>query len=148
MYKISLKKLTKSSLFLRLVSPLALGVLFCLLRNVAVSLGHAEPFPVEILSPYMFMFATILCILSYITLVLYPAFWVTDYFSKKSNSLLVIPSLLVPILFTLIVHIGLLNESIQNISWTKSYSAYLLCALVSGWSAMTWILSRKTEVLC
>lgn len=142
----SFEKLIKNPLFLRFLGPVLLGILFYLVRNAFVSLGYVDPFPVEVLSPFMFMFVTILCIFSYITLMLYPAFWLTDRFSKASNIFLLIPCISVPPLFTFFVHFVILNESIQDMSWTKSWTAYVLSAVVSGWGVLTWILSRKAVV--
>jgi hypothetical protein len=142
----TLKKLIHSPQVLRFVSPVVLGILFYISRKIAISLGHAQPFSVEILNPFMFLCVTLLCIFSYITLILYPSFWITDRISKKSNRLLLMPCLLIPVFFTLIVHIVILNEPLHHISWTKSWSAYFLSALVSGWGASTWIFSRKTDV--
>ena len=142
----TLKKLIHRPQVLRFVSPVVLGILFCASRSIAVYLDYAQPFPVEMLNPLLFLFVTILCIFSFITLILYPAFWITDRIFKKSNGLVLIPSLLMPIFFTLFVHIVILNEPLLHISWTKSWSAYFLSALVSGWGASTWVLSRTTKI--
>jgi hypothetical protein len=141
----SLKKLIQSPLSLRFLSPVLFGILFYLFRSTAVSLGYATPFPVEILTPFMFMSVTVLCIFSYIVLMLYPAFWLTDRLLNTSNIFLLIPCLIVPPLFNLIVHLAILNESLLRISWTKSWTAYLLSAVVSGWGVMTWIRSRTPD---
>lgn len=142
----SLKKCIKSPLFLRFLSPLLLGVLFCLIRNTLVYLGYINPMPVETLNPSMFVFVTILCIFSYITLMLYPAFWLSDRISKASNLFILIPCISLPLLFNLFVHLVILNDSLQDMSWTKSWSAYGLSAVVSGWGMLSWILSRRAVV--
>ncbi len=129
----------------RYVSPLAFALLFYLFRQLALFMNFAEPFAAEVLSPFQFFLAIIVTLPLYISLFLYPMFWLSDRITKSSNVSLLTVGLVAPVVFIIFVKIIFQDAEIKDFSLTQLYSPYFLNLILSLWASMSWILTRKSK---
>ncbi len=122
----------------RFLSPVALGGIFCVIRVFVIWFRIDKIMPIEKSAPVIFYLMLLIFVWIFISLFLYPFFYIADRFSEKSNLVIWIVGAISPFLMLSLAFFFASKEA----HFTTSFYPYLINLIIGLWAAFSWVRTR------